>query len=58
VAPLGEDGFVRAFFVLAFLALELQKGIDLSGKGRQLAPRQVERVVARGAEKRPVVGDD
>ena len=58
VPPLGEDGLVRAFLVLAFLALEFQIGIDLAGKGRQFAPGQVERVVAGGAEKRPIVGDD
>ena len=58
VPPLGENGFVRAFLVLAFLALEFQKGIDLAGKGRQFAPGEIERVVAGGAEKRPIVGDD
>jgi hypothetical protein len=58
VSPLGEDGFVRAFLMLAFLALEFQKGIDLAGKGGQLAPGQVERVVTRGGKKRPIVGDD
>ena len=58
VPPLGENGVVRAFLVLAFLALEFQKRIDLAGKGRQFAPGQIERVVAGGAEKRPIVGDD
>ena len=51
-------GCVRPLLVLALLALEFQKGIDLAGKHRQLAARQVERVVAGGAEKRPVVRDD
>ncbi len=58
VPPLGQDRVVRALLVLALLPLELQIGIDLAGKRRQLAARQVERVVAGGAEKRPVVGDD
>ena len=58
VPPLGEDGFVRAFLVLALLSLEFQIGIDLAGKGRQFAAGQIERVVAGGAQKRPIVGDD
>ena len=44
--------------MLALFALEFEKRVDLAGKHRQLAARQIERVVAGGAEKRPIVRDD
>ena len=58
VPALGQDGGVRPLVVLAPLALEFQKGVDLAGKHRQLAARQIERVAAGGAQKGPVVRDD
>src|SRR5439155_20842070 len=58
VAALGENGLVRTLFVDALLALKFEIGIDLAWKGCQLAPAQVKRVRASGAEKRPIVGDD
>src|SRR5207302_1062957 len=58
MAPLGEDRLVGALLVDALLTLEFQKGIDLARKGRQLAPAEVERVSAGGAEERAIVGDD
>ena len=44
--------------MLAFLALKFQISIDLTGKGCQFAPGQIERVVASGAKERPVVRDN
>ena len=41
-----------------FFALIFQKGVDLAGKHRQLAARQIERVAAGGAQKGPIVRDD
>ena len=58
VPALGQDGGVRALVMLAALALILQKGIDLAGKHRQLAARQIERVVAGRGEEGPIVRDD
>ena len=58
VPPLGQDRLVGPLVVLAAFALELQVRVDLAGERRQLAARQVERVVAGGAEERPVVRDD
>ena len=56
--PLGQHRGVRPLVVLAALLLVFQKGVDLAGKHRQLAARQVERVAARRAQERPVVRDD
>ncbi len=44
--------------MFAALALIFQERVDLAGKQRQFAARQIERVAARGRQERPVVRDD
>ena len=58
MTSLGQDRSIGALFVLALLLLIFKKGVDLAGKHRQLALRQIERVVAGGREKCPIVRDD
>ena len=58
VLLLGQDARVHAFVVLAPFLLILPIGVDLPGIHRQLAAREVERVVASGAQKRAIVRDD
>ena len=58
MAALGEDRRIRSLIVLAAFALVFQKGIDLPGIHREFPARQIERVTACRAEKRPVVRDD
>ena len=50
--------FVRLVGFASFLGLEFQKGIDLAREHRQLAARQVQRVVAGRGQERAIVRDD
>jgi hypothetical protein len=55
---LGERGGIGPLDVQPLLPLVVEKGIDLAWKRGQLAPGEVERAVACGPEKGPVVRHD
>ena len=58
VLHLRQHARVDAFLVLASFLLVLPMGVDLARVHRQLSAREVERVVAGRAQKRPIVRDD
>jgi hypothetical protein len=49
---------VTSFFVIAPLALVVEKGVDFSGEQREPSPRQIEGMSASGPQEGPIVRDD